>query len=706
MTKWLAVLNMPETMVLVVVSLLLLVGVVLYRRQRAKLLGYQAILNSSPGFIFEVDSQERFVSVHTQSTDELMLSPNQFLGRTLKEVLPEEAYDIGHKVLLEVGSGLTRSRSYQYSLPFNGEVRWYEVQATSKQGWRRRRVLLWVHDITPQKLALADHKVSAIALETRDAVIITDSELRIVRVNQAFTEITGYLPEEVVGKRPSLLSSGHHDGDFYRQMWETLEAKGEWAGEIRNRRKNGELFTEQVMIKAVSDSHGKVTHYIASFSDVTDQKKNQELIQQLAYYDPLTRLANRRLLLERLDEAQEKSLRTGRLAALLFLDLDHFKKLNDTLGHAMGDELLVQVAQRLRACSRSSDVLARPGGDEFIVLIEDLPSEKSAAAQRVQAYGEKVLEALHEPYDLQGQAYALSASLGIELFQGKGKSRDELLASADLAMYEAKQSGRNQLRFFELDMQERLEQRKLMDAELKQALGDYQFQVFIQPRVDVEARTVGHEALLRWDHPERGLLLPGQFLEAAESTGLILDIGEAVLEAACRCLHRQITEGEWPTPISINLSRRQLLNESLVGSLRRLLATYGLDASLLELEISERQLECEQPRISAQLSRFKALGIRLLLDDYGTGCLSLPRLRELPFSAVKIDRSIIARLGEDKETFSVVEAMIGAAHVFQLVVIAEGVETEEQFRLLKKLGCDQFQGFYYAEPAFMTQGHG
>ncbi len=706
MTKWLAVLNMPEIMVLVVVSLLLLVGVVLYRRQRAKLLGYQAILNSSPGFIFEVDSQERFVSVHTQSTDELMLSPNQFLGRTLKEVLPEEAYDIGHKVLLEVGSGLTRSRSYQYSLPFNGEVRWYEVQATSKQGWRRRRVLLWVHDITPQKLALADHKVSAIALETRDAVIITDSELRIVRVNQAFTEITGYLPEDVVGKRPSLLSSGHHDGDFYRQMWETLEAKREWAGEIRNRRKNGELFTEQVMIKAVSDSHGKVTHYIASFSDVTDQKKNQELIQQLAYYDPLTRLANRRLLLERLDEAQEKSLRTGRLAALLFLDLDHFKKLNDTLGHAMGDELLVQVAQRLRACSRSSDVLARPGGDEFIVLIEDLPSEKSTAAQRVQAYGEKVLEALHEPYDLQGQAYALSASLGIELFQGKAKSRDELLASADLAMYEAKQSGRNQLRFFELDMQERLEQRKLMDAELKQALGDYQFQVFIQPRVDVEARTVSHEALLRWDHPERGLLLPGQFLEAAESTGLILDIGEAVLEAACRCLHRQITGGERPTPISINLSRRQLLNESLVGSLSRLLATYGLDASLLELEISERQLEREQPRISAQLNRFKAMGIRLLLDDFGTGCLSLPRLRELPFSAVKIDRSIIARLGEDEETFSVVEAMIGAAHVFQLVVIAEGVETEEQLRLLKKLGCDQFQGFYYAEPAFMTQGHG
>lgn len=704
MTKWLVVLNMPETMLLVAVSLLLLVGVVLYRRQRERLLGYQAILNSSPGFIFEVDSQERFVSVHTQSIGELMLSPNQFLGRTLKEVLPEEAYGIGHKALQEVSSGRACSQSYQYSLLLNGEVHWYEVQATPKQWWRGRRVLLWVHDITPQKLALADHKVSAIALETRDAVIITDSELRIVRVNQAFTEVTGYLPEEVVGRRPSLLSSGHHGSDFYQQMWEALEAKGEWAGEIRNRRKNGELFTEQVVIKAVPDSHGRVTHYIASFSDVTDQKKDQELIQQLAYHDPLTRLANRRLLLERLKEAQEKSLRTGRLAALLFLDLDHFKKLNDTLGHAMGDELLVQVAQRLRACSRASDVLARPGGDEFIMLIEELPHEKAAAAQRVQAYGEKVLEALHEPYDLQGQVYALSASLGVELFQGKGKSRDELLASADLAMYEAKQSGRNQLRFFELDMQERLEQRKLMDAELKQALGNYQFQIFIQPRMDVEARTVGNEALLRWDHPERGLLLPGQFLEAAESTGLILDIGEAVLEAACRHLHQQIIEGERPTPISINLSRRQLLNESLVDALSRLLDTYGLDASLLEFEISERQLEREQPRVRAQLTRFKALGIRLLLDDFGTGCLSLPRLRELPFSAVKIDRSIIARLGADEETFSVVQAMIGAAHVYHLLVIAEGVETEEQFHLLKKLGCDQFQGFYYAEPTFMAQG--
>ena len=651
----------------------------------------RATLATTPDLIFELDEAGRFCELHTQAPLQLHASPEAFVGATPEEVLPAEA--------AAVIRGLLDGRALddaQISLLIDGHWRWFEVAASFRGEPEPGRWLLWVHDITDQKEALADHQVSAIALQTQDAVLITDREKRILRVNAAFTDITGYGEDEVIGRTPSILSSGVHDAAFYEELWATIGRDGYWAGEICNRRKSGQLFTERAVIKAVRDGNDQVTHYIASFSDITERKAAEKQMQKLAYQDPLTLLSNRRLLIDRLESVRQQSRRSGQYAALLFVDLDHFKQLNDAFGHALGDELLVQVARRMKACSRTTDSLARTGGDEFVVLVGGLSTDQAQAERAVQAYGDKLLAALRRPYDLQGQAYLLSASIGATLFRGDDRSVDTLLVSADLAMYASKQAGRDQLCFFEPDMQARLQKRSQLDTELRQALSNNELELHYQPRTNLHGRVLGYEALLRWHHPRLGMLRPEHFLGLAESNGMIIEIGRWVLRQACEQTGRP--GGDTALPVAVNMGARHWLAADFVDQVKAILDLTGADPALLEFEVTEALIGRDLERSRERMIRLSELGIRFVLDDFGTGCLSLPLLHALPLDRLKIDQSLVEGLQARSSAYTIIKSIIAMARPLGLQVLAEGVETAEQVQILGALGCDQCQGLRFGAP--------
>ncbi|PTY36856.1 hypothetical protein BGP77_06105 [Saccharospirillum sp. MSK14-1] len=660
----------------------------------------RATLAAAPDFVFELDAEGRFCELHSRSYDVLYRPREAYLGSTPEAVLPTEAASVIRALIVQPG-GTADAVSDQVSLPVNGYWRWFEVTACWRSEPQPGRWLLWMRDITDQKEALADHQISAIALQTQDAVLITDRERRIIRVNAAFTEITGYREDEVIGRNPSLLSSGIHDESFYQQLWRDIEQEGYWSGELCNRRKNGGLFTERAVIKAVRDGANMVTHYIASFSDITERKAAEAQMQKLAYQDPLTLLANRRLLIERLDNVRQQSRRTRQYAALLYIDLDHFKQLNDAFGHSLGDELLVQVARRMKACSRTSDSLARTGGDEFVVLVGGLPGDLGQAESAVQAYGNKLLAALRRPYDLQGQAYILSASIGATVFRGDEQPVDTLMMSADLAMYASKQAGRDQLCFFEPDMQARLQRRSQLELDLRQALAADQFELHYQARTNLHGRILGYEALLRWRHPRLGLLRPEHFLSLAESSGLIIDIGRWALRQVCE--QSRIFADEAALPISINVSVRQWLAADFVDQVDAIIALTGADPTVLELEVTEALIGRDLDRSRECMAQLSELGLRFVLDDFGTGCLSLPLLHALPLDRLKIDVSLVEGLEARSSAYTIIKSIIAMARPLGLQVLAEGVETPEQVQILAALGCDQCQGYCFGEPALLAQ---
>ncbi|MEK7811710.1 MAG: diguanylate cyclase, partial [Pseudomonadota bacterium] len=388
-------------------------------------------------------------------------------------------------------------------------------------------------DITERKQAERQLHVAATAFESQEGMLITDANNDILRVNKAFTTITGYTAGEVIGKNPSLFRSGRHDNLFYAAMWQSLSEAGTWEGEIWNRRKDGEVYPEHLAITVVKDQNGNVSNYVASLADITQRKKAEEEIRNLAFYDALTGLPNRRLMLDRLQQALAFSSRSEKHGALLFIDLDNFKALNDTLGHDIGDVLLQRVAERLAACTRDGDTVARMGGDEFVVLLENLSELPVEAAAQTESVGEKILANLNQPYQLAEHEYHNTPSIGATVFSNHERGIDELFKQADIAMYQAKKAGRNSLRFFDPDMQHTINVRAALEADLRKAIDNRQFRLHYQIQVDETQRPLGAEALIRWTHPERGMVSPAQFIPLAEESGLILPIGQWVLETAC-----------------------------------------------------------------------------------------------------------------------------------------------------------------------------
>lgn len=546
--------------------------------------------------------------------------------------------------------------------------------------------------------------VAAVAFETPESLMITDADEVILQVNEAFTLNTGYSAAEAIGQTPRILKSGYHDAAFYTEMWDTLLRTGNWHGEIWDRRKNGEIYPKMLTIKAVTNASGTVTHYVGTHQDITERKAAEAEINKLAFYDALTGLPNRRLLLMRLKQALASSARNGREGALLFIDLDNFKQLNDTRGHDIGDLLLQQVAQRLESCIREGDTVARLGGDEFVVMLEDLSGHAREASALTEAVGEKILVTLGQPYQLDSKPYRSTPSIGATLFNSEQQTIAELLKKADIAMYQAKKSGRNTLRFFDAQMQDAINTRASLEEELRQALEKQQFHLYYQIQVDGSQRPLGAEVLIRWMHPERGIVPPLQFIPLAEETGLILPIGLWVLETACAQI--KVWEQDERTRdlvLAVNVSARQFGQANFVAQVQAVVQRHAIDPTRLKLELTESMLVENISDIIASMTALKKIGIQFSLDDFGTGYSSLQYLQKLPLDQLKIDQSFVRDMTVDVGDNAIVQTIIAMAKVLNLDIIAEGVETEEQHQRLHFLGCDHYQGYLFSKPVPIEQ---
>lgn len=559
----------------------------------------------------------------------------------------------------------------------------------------KRRAVMF--DMRESQASQIRQLVAATAFESLSGMYITNDQQVILQVNHAFTELTGYSAQDAVGQTPHLLSSGLHDAAFYQVMWAALKEQGRWQGEISNRHKNGTVFTEWLSISTVVDAAGAVTHYIGSFFDISANKTAETKLLHLAYFDPLTQLPNRRLLLDRLTQALATAKRSGRQGAILFVDLDHFKTINDTRGHEAGNLVLIETARRLRSAVRTGDSVARLGGDEFVVLLEDLDAQALESAAEAQVVADKILHALAQPYQFSGFEFHCTASIGLDLFTD-AVSADELLQHADLAMYQSKAGGRNRVRFFNPDMQTQVSARAALEQDLRLALEQQQFRLYYQPQVNLQGQVVAAEALLRWQHPVRGLTLPGEFIALAEETDLIVPIGHWVLQTACAQLQawadKPLTRA---LRLGVNVSARQYRQHHFAASVQQLLNTSGIRAELLLLEVTESMV-LDVPDAIGKMKALKTLGVSFSMDDFGTGYSSLASLTKLPLSELKIDQSFVRDLGVDASSSIIVQATIVMGQALGLEVIAEGVETQAQRDILAQQGCQRFQGYLFSRP--------
>jgi diguanylate cyclase (GGDEF)-like protein/PAS domain S-box-containing protein len=533
-----------------------------------------------------------------------------------------------------------------------------------------------------------------------EGVMITDAQSKILRVNEAFCRITGYSEAEVVGLSPSVLNSGRHDAAFYQKMWQTLEKTGQWRGEIWNRRKNGEVYPEWLTISAIRNDQGRVTHFAALFSDVTEQKATEERIHRLAFYDALTGLPNRPMLEDHLRLALSAARRQQKTVALMFLDIDHFKQINDSMGHAAGDLLLKETAQRILSCVREGDTVSRMGGDEFVILLPDCGELSQAISPGAISVAEKIQKTLAQPVQLAGHEVSVTVSIGIALYPSDALNGSDLVKHADIAMYHAKSQGRDNFQFYTVQMNEALMERLSLERAMKKAIEENQFRLYYQPRIDVKSgRIVGLEALIRWQHQELGSISPARFIPLAEETGHILPIGEWVLRTACQQCQEWIGSGLWKGmgTMAVNVSPRQFQQAGFVDVVHDALAESGLTPERLEIEVTEGTL-IHGSAPEATLISLRELGVQVAIDDFGTGYSSLSYLKRFPLDVLKIDQSFIRDLSDNPNDAAITLAIISMAKNLQLRVVAEGVETPEQYAFLKSNGCDECQGYLFSKP--------
>ena len=553
-------------------------------------------------------------------------------------------------------------------------------------------------DITGRKKAEEQLRIAAATFETHEAIMITDAGANIIRVNRAFTGITGYSQEEVLGKNPRFLSAGRQDKAFYAAMWQQLLNTGSWAGEIWDRRKSGQVYPKWLTITAVKNGEGKTTEYVAIFSDITARKQAEEEIHNLAFYDTLTKLPNRRLFIDRFCTALTSSARRDDYGAVLFIDLDRFKLLNDTLGHDYGDLLLIEVAIRIKSCVREMDTVARLGGDEFVVLVETVSDDQDEASHKVGLVAEKIRDSLSYPYNLNEHEHHSSPSIGVSLYRGNEETVEELLQHADMAMYQAKDSGRNAVRFFDPVMQEKVTTRAALVNDLRSAIALQQLHLYYQLQVDNDNRPVGAEALLRWIHPQRGMVMPEQFLPVAEEGALVLDIGDWVLEAACRQLtlwsrNRKMRD----LVLTVNLSAKQFAMPDFVDKVSSALRAHQVAPARLKLELTESMALDDLQGAVEKMHALKALGVCLSMDDFGTRYSSLSNLKQLPLDQIKLGRNFVRDIASDGNVALLVQSIIDLSSRYRITVVADGVENKVQLTSLKERDCVAYQGFLFSK---------
>jgi diguanylate cyclase (GGDEF)-like protein/PAS domain S-box-containing protein len=542
-----------------------------------------------------------------------------------------------------------------------------------------------------ERLRLSDR----VFRNTSEAIIITSPNGQVIDVNQAFVDITGWERDEIIGQNPRIMKSERQDPTFYKSMWQHIHEHGWWSGEIWDRKKSGEDYPKWLTINAVKDETNKVTHYIGIFSDITKAKATEQQLQQMAFYDSLTNLPNRTLCRDRLEHELKSARRHNKKVALLFLDLDRFKDINDSLGHTAGDLLLVQAAQRLKSCVRDTDTVARLGGDEFNIILTEI--ENTSAIQRI---SKKIIDSMAEPFNIQGHEINIGVSIGVSIYPENGTDYDTLTKCADTAMYKAKDAGRNTYRFFTDELQATIKRRLLLEKELRIGLQqDNGLALHYQPKVNMQTGLiVGMEALLRWNHPELGAISPAEIIPIAEDTGLIVPLGEWVLQQACSQNASWIRNGHTPLRMAVNLSNRQFEQKDIAERIQSILKDSGLDPEHLELEITESMLMRDTEKAITTLKHLRRLGIQIAMDDFGTGYSSLSYLKQLPIHSLKIDKSFVDDIGKSNDASTIASTIISMAGRLNLKVVAEGIETKEQMEFLRDEGCDEMQGYYYSRP--------
>ena len=672
-----------------------------------------ALIEAIPDAVFLKDGEGRWLITNEPARQMFQLHDLAWQGKTEMELADmHPAFRAAHEGCLasdekawQAGQLLVSEESVVGEDGRCAIIESRKAPVFGKEGQRKGLVVIG-RDVTERKRTEQELHIAATTFETQEGILITDRDKHILRVNHAFTRLTGYSAEEAIGRTPHMLQSGRQDAEFFHSMWGTLSRDKYWQGEILNRRKNGEVYPAWLTLSSVTDADGQVTHYVAAFSDITLRKQADEKIHQLAFYDLLTKLPNRSLLRDRLQQAMAAGARSQREGALLFIGLDNFKMLNDTKGRDIGDLLLIEVAKRLQDCMRSSDTVARLdgtvarlGGDEFVVMINELSEDAQQAAAQAHDVGERVLASINQPFNLHGFEHHSTASIGISLFRGDEIGMDGLLKQADIAMYQAKTSGRNTLRFFDPAMQAVLEIRAELESELRQALEKQQFRLHYQIQVDRLRRPLGAEVLLRWEHPERGMVSPLQFIPLAEETGLIVPIGLWVLQTACAQLNAWQHDALMRDLIlAVNVSARQFRQPDFVAQVQRVLTESSAQPSHLKLELTESVVLENIEDIITKMHALKLLGVSFSMDDFGTGYSSLQYLKRLPLDQIKIDQSFVRDISTDPNDAAIVQTIIAMTAALGLNVIAEGVETEAQSVFLHNHGCHAFQGYLFSKP--------
>lgn len=633
-----------------------------------------------------------------------------------------KVYGLPDRAALLASTPTSLSPEFQYDGTPSHQLAREIVQKTLANGecnfeWRHQRPdgFQWDAEVRTLRFAVGDHALIQVTLRdisnrkanedslrlaskvlesTAEGIMITDSNANIVAVNPAFKTIFGYADEDIVGRNPRFLRSGQHDTEFFRAMWQALTTAGQWRGEIWNHNKDGEDIPAWVSISAAKDARGQITHYVAAFSDIMPLKRSQEALDFQAHHDGLTGLPNRALLRDRLSHAMRRAARNAQHLAVLFIDLDRFKNVNDTLGHSVGDALILAAATRMAEPLRTADTLARWGGDEFVLLLEENASRAGA-----ETVARKLLAVFKQPLVVEGREIDMTASIGVSLFPDTGKDADALLKQADMAMYQAKSEGRNAFAFYEARLGSGAEERMKIENALRRATRRNELLLHYQPQIVLKTGALaGVEALVRWQHPEMGLVPPGRFIPVAEDIGVIEEIGEWVLGEACRQMAEWRDAGIAVPRVSVNLSVHQIERTDLPGLTKALLARWQLDPSMLELEVTESILMRQTDRVATVLEALRNMGVFLAVDDFGTGYSSLAYLKRLPIHRIKIDQSFVRDIGLDLNDEAIVRAITALGHTMSLSLIAEGVERENQVNFLREIGCEEVQGFYFGRP--------
>ncbi|RZA36573.1 MAG: EAL domain-containing protein, partial [Lysobacteraceae bacterium] len=641
--------------------------------------------------------ERRIVSANRRAEGLFGYGEGELAGRSTEILFPgraayEHLWLAGHP---EVANGLEAGEEIQFRRR-DGSVSWLLVSGCALDAARPNEGSIWVFaDITERKLAEEKLRLAATVLEhIADAVAVVDVSGRIAAINPAFTQITGYTEMEALGQQSSLTRAGRHDDPFYQQMWQDLHDAGFWRGERWENRKNGEVYLEWLTVSSVRNDADDVTHYVCVFSDITEVRQSQDKLDHLAHHDPLTALPNRLLFHDRLQHAMIRSSREGRQLAVLFIDLDRFKNVNDTLGHHVGDELLKQMAGALTGCLREGDTLARLGGDEFIVLLEDVNGEPGA-----RHVAGKLMALFEQPVTVAGHELFVTGSIGISLFPQDGQDLNILVRNADIAMYQAKARGRNGYQFYAPAMSSGGADRLRLESLLRRAIERDEMFLHYQPQVEIDTgRLLGVEALVRWNSPELGAVSPVRFIPVAEDTGFISQLGQWVLAEACCQMTRWDRAGLTVPKMAVNLSVRQFERGSIAPMVAGVLRDTGLEAARLQLEVTESVIMHTGDALEC-INELRAVGVGLAIDDFGTGYSSLAYLSRLPVQTLKIDRSFIQAIPLDTNDEAIAVAIIQLGKNLNLSVIAEGVENAEQADFLLRHGCRQAQGYFYSRPA-------